>query len=272
MGKSLKEEIEEFWGIQFSYMLKKCLDAKEVNFVEPIQDFPEHQRPDAFYEISYKSNKKDWTWAEVTIVYPDNNAAKHVNQAAKSGQKDTPEQLESLDAIVKSALRGSSKEKGALPLNPDHQTAGNWVAISGQRDMPGQQESLGAPLGKSALSGSFDMKGASLLNPDNPIADICKQSILKKMHKESYGHLCEKHGRGHLLVVIPYQTYPLVNGDTVQCVKSILSDNLLKQQCNFRSLWITHKQPEMDGPRIVHDPAASPSYAFYCLWPERKST
>ena len=115
MGKSLKEEIEEFWGSLFSYVLKEYLDAKEVNIVEPIRDFPEHQRPDALYEIAYKSNKKDWSWAELTIVYPHNNAAKHVNQAAIAGQRDTPEQQESLDSIVKSVLRGTSEENGAPP-------------------------------------------------------------------------------------------------------------------------------------------------------------
>ena len=111
-----------------------------------------------------------------------------------------------------------------------------------------------------------------MVDPDRKMADFCKQSILKKMQKESYGHLCEKYGKGHLLVVIPYQTYPLVNGDTVQHVESILSRNLLKKQCNFRSLWIAHKQPEVDNLIIVHDPVVSPRYdAFYCLWPERKN-
>ena len=121
-----------------------------------------------------------------------------------------------------------------------------------------------------SLSGSFDMKEEPLLNPDHQIVGICHQSILKKMQKESYGHLCEKYGRGHVLVVIPYQTYPLVNRDTVQHVESTLSYNLLKQQCNFRSLWITHKQPEVGNRIIVHAPAATLRYAFYSLWPERK--
>ena len=84
MEKSLKIEIEEFWGSLFSYVLKGSLDAKEVSFAEPIQDFPEQQRPDVLYEISYKSNEKGRTWAEITLVYPHNNAAKHVNQGAIS--------------------------------------------------------------------------------------------------------------------------------------------------------------------------------------------
>jgi len=270
MVKLLKEKIEEFWGSLFSDVLKEHLDAKEVNIVNPIQDFPEHQLPDVLYEISYKSNKKVRTWTEITLVYPHNDAAKHVHQTARSGQRDTPEQQELLDATVKSALRGSSEEKGAPLLNPDYQTAGNWVAISGRRDMPEQQESLDAFLVKSALNGSFDRKGAPLLEPDQKMAGICKQLILKKMQKESYGHLCEKYGKGHLLVVIPYQTYPLVNCDAVQHVDSILSYNLLKQQCNFQSLWIAHKEPEEDNLIIVHNPVASPKYAFYLSWPERK--
>ena len=182
----------------------------------------------------------------------------------------SPEQQEFLDTIVKNALRGFSEERGAPSLNSDHRAAGNWVSISEERDMTGQQESLDAILVKSALSGSFDRKGEPALDPDRKVADLCKQSILRKMQKESYGHLCDKYGRGHLLVVIPYQTFPLVNRDTVQHVESILSYNLLKQQCNFRSLWIAHKQPEVDNLIIVHDPAAPPKYAFYCLWPECK--
>ena len=272
MEKSLKIEIEEFWGSLFSDVLKEHLDTKEVNIVEPIQDFPEHQRPDVLYEISYKSNEKDWTWAEITLVYPHNDAAKHVHQAAISGQRDTPEQQEALDATVKSALRGSSEEKEAPSRNPEHQIAGNWIAISEQSTMTGQQESLDALPVKHVLNGSFDMAGAPVLEPDRKMADLCKQSIFRKMKKESYGHLCEKYGEGHLLVVIPYQIYPLVNGDTVQYIESILSYNLLKQQCNFRSLWIAHKQPEVDNLIIYHDPSAAfPRYAFYSLWPERKS-
>lgn len=270
MEKSLKVEIEEFWGSLFSYVLKEYLDSKEVNIVEPIQDFPEREPSDVLYEISYKSNKKDWTWAEITLVYPHNDAAKHVHQAAISGQRDTPEQQEALDSTVKSALRGSSEEKGAPPLNPDHQATGNWVSISEQSDMTGQQESLDAILVKSALSGSFDKKGEPVLDPDRKMAKLCKQRILRKMQKKSYGHLCEEYGRGHLLAVIPYQTYPLVNRNTVQHVESILSHTLLIEQHNFRSLWIAHKQPEVDNLIIVHDPAYSPRYAFYSLWPERK--
>lgn len=247
MEKSLKIKIEEFWGSLFSDVLKEHLDTKEVNIVEPIQDFPEHQRPDVLYEISYQSNKKDWTWAEITLVYPGNNAAKHVNQEAISGQRDTPEQQELLVATVKSALSGSSDIKGEV----------DSVLVTQRGTF-------------RSLSGSFDMKEEPLLNPDHQIAGICHQSILKKMQKESYGHLCEKYGKGHLLVAIPYQTYPLVNRNTVQHVESILSYNLLKQQCNFRSLWIAHKQPEEDNLIIVHNPAASPRYAFYSLWPERK--
>ena len=259
MEKSLKIEIEEFWGSLFSDVLKKYLDTKEVNVGNPIQDFSEHQRPDVLYEILYKSNEKGWRWAEITLVYPHNDAAKHVHQTALSGQRDTPEQQEALDTIVKNALRGSSEERGTPSLNSD------------QRDMTGQQESLDAMLVKSALSGSFDRKGEPVLDQDQKIAGICKQRILKKMQKESYGHLCEKYGRGHLLVVIPYQTFPLVNVYTVQHVESILPYDLLKQQCNFRSLWIAHKQPEMDNLIIVHDPATSPRYdAFYSLWPEQK--
>ena len=223
MAKSLKEEIEEFWGSLFSDILKEHLDTKEVNTVEPIQDFPEHQRPDVLYEISYKSNKKDWTWAEITLVYPHNDTAKHVHRAAISGQRDTPEQQEALDATVKSALRASSDIKGRVDS-----------VLMTQRGT------------FRSLSGSLDMKEEPLLNPDHQIAGICHQSILKKIQKESYGHLCEKYGRGHLLVVIPYQTYPLVNRDTVQHVDSTLSHTLLKQQCNFRSLWIAHRQPEVD--------------------------
>lgn len=269
MEKSLKVKIEEFWGSLFSYVLKEYLDSKEVNIVEPIQDFPEHQQPDVLYEVSYKKNKKNWIWAELTLVYPHNDAAKHLNQAAISGQRDTPQQQASLDTIVKNSLR-DPEEKGSPRLYPDHQTAGNWVAISEQRDMAGQQKSLDAFLVKSALNGSFDRKGEPVLDPNPKIADRCKQFILRKTQKKSYGHLREKYGRGHLLAIIPYQTYPLVNRDTVQHVKSILSYNLLKQQCNFRSLWIAHRQPEVDNLIIVYDPVAPPRYAFYCLWPERK--
>ena len=247
MAKSLKEKNEEFWGSLFSDALKEYLDTEEMNIGNPIQDFPQHQRPDVLYEISYKSNKRGRTWAEITLVYPHNDAAKHVHQTAISGQRDTPEQQEALDAIVKSALRASSNIKGEV------------------------DSVLGTQRGTfRSLNGSFDMKEEPLLNPDHQIADICHQSILKKIQKESYGHLCEKYGRGHLLVAIPYQTYPLVNRDTVQHVESILSYNLLKQQCNFRSLWIAHKQPEEDNRIIVHNPAASPRHAFYSLWPERK--
>lgn len=270
MAKSLKEEIEEFWGSLFSDVLKEHLDTKEVNTVESIHDFLQHQRPDVLYEISYKCNKKDWAWAEITLVFPHNDAAKHVHQTAISGQRDTPEQQELLDTIVKNVLRGSSEERGASSLNSEHRTAGNWVSISEQRDMPGQQESLDAMLVKSALSGSFDRKGKPVLDSDRKVADLCKQRILRKMQKKSYGHLCEKYGRGHLLVVIPPQTYPLANRHTVQYVDSSLSHTLLNQQCNFRSLWIAHKQPEVDNLIIVHDPTASPRYAFYSLWPEQK--
>ena len=250
MAKSLKEEIEEFWGSLFSDVLKEYLDTEEANIVEPIQDFPEHQRPDVLYEISYKSNKKDRTWAEITLVYPHNDAAKHVHQAAISGQRDTPEQQEALDAIVKSALRASSDMKGEVDS-----------ILATQPTQFGMFRSL---------SGSFDMKEEPLLNSDPQIADNCNQSILKKMQK-SYGHLCEKYGRGHLLVVIPHQTYGLVNRHTVQYVESVLTHTLYNQQCNFRSLWIVHRQPEVDNLIIYHDPsAASPRYAFYCLWPEHK--
>ncbi|MXX10277.1 MAG: hypothetical protein F4Z68_02465 [Nitrospira sp. SB0667_bin_9] len=123
---------------------------------------------------------------------------------------------------------------------------------------------------KNASSGSFDRKGEPVLDPDRKMADLCKQSIFRKMQKESYGHLCEKYGKGHLLVVIPYQTYPLFNRNTVQYVDSSLSHALLSQQYNFRSLWIAHKQPEVDNLIIIHDPAASPRHAFYSLWPEQK--
>lgn len=272
MEKSLKIEIEKFWGSLFSDVLREHLDTKQVNVGNPVQDFPEHQRPDVLYEISYKSNEKGWTWAEITLVYPHNDAAKHVHQTAISGQRDTPEQQEALDAIVKNALRGSSEERGSPSPNSDYRAAGNWVSIYEQRDITEQQESLEAMLVKNALSGSFDRKGVPVLDSDCKVAHLCNQSILKKMQKESYGHLCEKYGRGHLLVVIPYQTYPLVNRETVQHVESILSSNLLKQQHSFCSLWIAHKQPEEDNLIIFHHPSAdSPRYAFYCLWSERKN-
>ena len=109
--------------------------------------------------------------------------------------------------------------------------------------------------------------GALLENPDTQISQVAIQRLLNKIDKDSYSHLCSKYGRGHLLLVFPYQVYPLVNGATAEQVKSDLPLQVLERQLNFRSVWMAYKQPDCDdGMVIVHLPDSTPSYCFIRLW------
>lgn len=111
--------------------------------------------------------------------------------------------------------------------------------------------------------------GALLEYPDAQVSQVAIEAILKKLKKATYSHLCSMHGKGHLLLVFPYQAYPLVNGVTAQHVKSDLPLQCLERQPTFRSVWMAYKQPDCeDGIFIIHLPDSTPSYCFICLWQE----
>ena len=123
---------------------------------------------------------------------------------------------------------------------------------------------------KRALGGPSKTAGGALEDPDRQITQIAKEAILRKIRKTTYNGLCAKHGSGYLLLVIPYQTYPLVSSVTAEYIKSCLPLQHLDRQSNFCSVWVGYKQPDFeDGFRIVHLPASSSGYAFVRLWPDR---
>ena len=109
------------------------------------------------------------------------------------------------------------------------------------------------------------------VNPDARISEVSQREILKKLTKSSYECLRRQYGKGHLLIVIPYQTYPLVNEATAQHVKSNLPLRCLERQITFCDVWLAYKQPDSDdGIVIVHSLNSVPSYAFVCLWQARE--
>lgn len=122
---------------------------------------------------------------------------------------------------------------------------------------------------KRALGGPSKAAGGALVNPDGQIAKIARKAILEKIRKTTYEGLCRKYGAGHLLLVIPYQTYPLVSDATAEYVKSCMPLPRLKQQSTFCSVWVGYKHPDVDdGLHIVHLPTSSSGYAFVLLWPD----
>ena len=122
---------------------------------------------------------------------------------------------------------------------------------------------------KHALGGPSKTAGGALENPDGQIAQIARQAILCKIRKTTYEDLRRKYGAGHLLLVIPYQTYPLVSSVTAEYIKSCMPLQCLDRQSTFCSVWVGYKQPDVDdGLRIVHLPTSSSGYAFVLLWPD----
>ena len=115
--------------------------------------------------------------------------------------------------------------------------------------------------------------GGFMVKPDRSIADLARCAILKKVRKATYTEPLEKYGLGHLLLVVPYQAYGLVNNDTVEAIQSRMPVERMNEQCLFRSVWVAYKQPEYDdGIVIKHLPTDSPSYAFSPLWPELENS
>ena len=204
-NRSIKKDIEEFWGELFADALKSYyVDSEEINYVKSQTD-----PPDARYNILYACERIIHTWAEITNVYPSNAAAERLFREVKEGQKT------------------SKTEQGVDGL---------WI------------------------------------NTDLEIAETAIQLMITKIQKKSYRELCEDHGKGHLLLVIPYQSYPLVNLFTAQCITEQLPQQCLEKQPNFCSVWLAYKQPDHDdGVNIIHLPDSDPSYAFVPLWPNRDS-
>ena len=216
-AKELKKRIEGFWGKLFADILNSHLDAHDVTFLQPDSD-----PPDALYDISCKSGKKDRTWAEITNVYPSKDTAKHACQAARAGLSESPETHKAIDSAAKHTLGGPSKAAGG-----------------------------------------------ALENPDSQMAQIAREAVLCRLRKTSYQGLCTKYGAGHLLLVVPYQTYPLVSSVTAEYIKSCMPLQYLDRQSTFCSVWVGYKQPDVeDDFRIVHLPTSSSGYAFVLLWPD----
>lgn len=215
--KPIKKRLEKFWGELFADILKDHLGADDVTTLEVDSD-----PPDALFDISCKSGKKDRTWAEIRNVYPSKDTAKHAFQGARAGLSDRPETHQAIDSAAKQALGGPSKAAGG-----------------------------------------------ALENPDGQIAQIARGAVLDKIGKTTYEGLRKNYGAGHLLLVVPYQTYPLVSSVTAEYIKSCIPLQNLDRQSTFCSVWVGYKQPDVeDGFRIIHLPKSSSGYAFVLLWPD----
>lgn len=105
------------------------------------------------------------------------------------------------------------------------------------------------------------------LEPDLDLTQKAVEVICKKLTKKSYESLYKRYGSGHLLLVIPYQTFPLVNKDTFQCLQSYLPLQCLDRQSVFCHVWMAYKQADYDnGLVIAHLPDSNANYAFALLW------
>jgi len=178
------------------------------------------------------------------------------------------------DALYNIVYNSSKKDRTWVEITnvyPSKDTAKHAFqgARAGLSERPETHKAIDSAA-KQALGGPCKTAGGALKNPDGQIAQIARGAVLDKIRKTTYEGLRRKYGAGHLLLVIPQQTYPLVSSVTAEYIKSCIPLQNLDRQSSFCSVWVGYKQPDVeDGFHIVHLPTSSSGYAFVLLWPDR---
>lgn len=115
-------------------------------------------------------------------------------------------------------------------------------------------------------SGWETLRSLSGMN-DSTIAKRAHNSILKKTKKSSYSTLVTKYALGHLVLIVPYQSYPLMNRYTATLISDHIPISVLQSQSRFCSVSLLYKNPDYeDESSVIHLPDSASGYAFLPLW------
>lgn len=105
------------------------------------------------------------------------------------------------------------------------------------------------------------------LDPDFKVAEAARKSILRKIAKPNYAVVSENYGPGHLVLVAPYQAYPLMDNDTVAIIQELIPKGELSAQKSFHWLWVVYQMPDYnDGINIVRSSDSQAPWGGHLIW------
>ncbi len=205
MRDPINEGQQTYWAQIFVEALKHLSSARNVRREDPeSHDDP----PDALYRVVNRDGVR-LEWAELTGVYPSQDAARIVFQEARSRADRSVSSLEELKSV------------------------------------PGMND----------------------LN----VAAEARRSVLEKIAKSSYRDLIEKWGLGHLVLFVPYQSYPFMSRWTATEILNNLPQSALRENRYFRSVSLLYANPDFESESIVeYRPNSTAGYAFVPLWKSAK--
>ena len=204
MRDRINEGLQSYWAEIFVEALKHLLPESNVQRQSPESH---NDPPDALYRVVSPDGTVSHEWAELTGIYPSEDAARIVFKEAR----DLADR------------RVSSIEK--------------LKSVSGMDDLN--------------------------------VARVARDAVLKKTGKSSYNSLIRDWGLGHLVLFVPYQSYPLMNRWTATAIRESLPD--LSVNRYFRSVSLLYANPDYESEsHVVYLSNSTAGYAFVPLWQKGK--
>ena len=202
MQDRINEGQQLYWAEILVEALKHLLSASSVQREDPAShDDP----PDALYRATNPDGTMSQEWAELTGIYPSEDAARIVFKEARGLADGTVPSLDSLKSV----------------------------------------------------SGMDDLN----------IARVARDAVLKKIGKSGYEDLVGNWGLGHLVLFIPYQSYPMMNRWTATKILENLPERDLTENRYFRSVSLLYANLDYESETIVvYEPESTAGYAFVPLW------
>ena len=206
MPDRISEGQQSYWAEIFVEALKLLLSASSVQREDPgSHDDP----PDALYRVITSDGMVSHEWAELTGIYPSEDAAMIVFKEARGLTNRTVPSLDRLKSV------------------------------------PGMDN----------LS----------------VAQVTRDAILKKIAKSSYEDVITDWGLGHLVLFVPYQSYPHMSRWTATEILRSLPQEDLRENRYFRSVSLLYSNLGYESESIViYLPNSTAGYAFVPLWKSTK--
>lgn len=156
-------------------------------------------------------------------------------------------------------------------INPDGTVSHEWVELTGIYP----SEDAARIVFKEAR-GLADLRVPSLDRlksvsgmDDHNVARVARDAVLNKIAKSGYEILIRDWGLGHLVLFVPYQSYPLMNRWTATAIRESLPD--LSANRYFRSVSLLYAQPDYESEsQVVYLPNSTAGHAFVLLWQQGK--
>ena len=190
-------------------------------------------------------------WAEIFV-----GALKHLLSASSVQREDPKSHDDPPDALYRA-------------INPDGTVSHEWAELTGiyaSEDAARIVFKEARGLADRKVPSLDRLKSVSGMN-DPDVARVARDAVLKKIGKSGYEDLVGNWGLGHLVLFVPYQSYPMMSRWTATKILEGLPQRDLRENRYFRSVSLLYANPDYESETIVvYQPKSTAGYAFVPLW------